>query len=409
MAESLNKFSVKALTNSGEMRDLEITSISEETVALELLRAGLTPLSITANTSNWLDLLNRPIKFDTKPNLANLAMFTEQLAEMLKAGLTVERALTILAKQHNSKTMTELVSRLLRRLSEGSTLSNAMEAEAYLPRYLIGIVRASEQGGRMSEGLTDATRYLQRQMLTRRGVINALTYPAVVFVMIVISLTFVLGFVIPEFESIFAGEEHRLPKITRLVLTLSHLVTEQGFQLLVTLIGVPVLLWISIQKSVKFKVFIRKAGLRISFFRLITYVDIANVLGVMGALIDNGVEVSESVQFAAQAASTQHIREPLQHVSRMLREGVSVSLALRRTNLIPETTLSIIEVGEHTGSLGTATMRAAQLLETDSMYKIDRLITLLNPIAIALLGLIVGAVISGVMLGIMSINQLAVK
>ncbi|MDO9151107.1 MAG: type II secretion system F family protein, partial [Methylotenera sp.] len=162
MAKSLNKFSVKALTRAGEMRDLEITSTSEETVALELLRAGLTPLSITANTSNWLDLLNRPIKFDAKPNLASLAMFTEQLAEMLKAGLTVERALTVLAKQHNSKTMTELVNRLLRRLSEGSTLSNAMEAEPYLPRYLIGIVRASEQGGRMSEGLADATRYLQR-------------------------------------------------------------------------------------------------------------------------------------------------------------------------------------------------------------------------------------------------------
>ncbi|MDP2173580.1 MAG: type II secretion system F family protein [Candidatus Cloacimonadaceae bacterium] len=409
MAKSLNKFSVKALTRAGEMRDLEITSTSEETVALELLRAGLTPLSITANTSNWLDLLNRPIKFDAKPNLASLAMFTEQLAEMLKAGLTVERALTVLAKQHNSKTMTELVNRLLRRLSEGSTLSNAMEAEPYLPRYLIGIVRASEQGGRMSEGLADATRYLQRQMLTRRGVINALTYPAVVFVMIMISLTFVLGFVIPEFESIFAGEEHRLPKITRLVLTLSHLVTEQGFQLLLTLIGIPVLLWISIKTNAQLEGIIAKVALRISFIRLITYVDIANVLGVMGALIDNGVEVSESVQFAAQAASTQHVREPLQHVSRSLREGVSVSLALRRTNLIPETTLSIIEVGEHTGSLGTATMRAAQLLETDSMYKIDRLITLLNPIAIALLGLIVGAVISGVMLGIMSINQLAVK
>ncbi|MDO9150485.1 MAG: type II secretion system F family protein, partial [Methylotenera sp.] len=173
--------------------------------------------------------------------------------------------------------------------------------------------------------------------------------------------------------------------------------------------GIPVLLWISIKTNAQLEGIIAKVALRISFIRLITYVDIANVLGVMGALIDNGVEVSESVQFAAQAASTQHVREPLQHVSRSLREGVSVSLALRRTNLIPETTLSIIEVGEHTGSLGTATMRAAQLLETDSMYKIDRLITLLNPIAIALLGLIVGAVISGVMLGIMSINQLAVK
>lgn len=409
MAKPLNKFNVKALTQAGESRDLEITATSEEAVALELFRAGLTPLSITANSNNWLDLLNRPIKLNEKPNLASLAMFTEQLAEMLKAGLTVERALTVLAKQTNSKAMTDLVHRLLRRLSEGSTLSNAMEVEPHLPRYLIGIVRASEQGGRMSDGLADATRYLQRQMTTRKNVVSALTYPAVVFIMIIISLIFILGFVIPEFESIFAGEEHRLPKITRLVLVLSHLITQHGFQLLLIIIGTPFLFWLGIQKNSKLKEFAVKTAFRFSFIRLLTYVDIANVLGVMGALIDNGVEASESVQFSAQAASTKHIREALHNASKVLREGASVSMVLRRINLIPEATLSIIEVGEHTGSLGRATIRAAQLLETDSMYKIDRIITLLNPIAIALLGLIVGIVISGVMLGIMSINQLAVR
>lgn len=409
MAKTINKFSVKAVTGSGELRDLEISASSEEAVALELFRAGLTPLSIKPVSSHWLDLLNRPIKFKAKPNLAHLAMFTEQLAEMLKAGLTVERSLTVLAKQKTSKTMTDLVNRLLRRLSEGSTLSNAMDIEPYLPRYLIGIVRASEQGGRMSDGLADATRYLQRQITTRRGVVNALSYPAVVFVMIIISLVFVLGFVIPEFESIFAGEEHRLPKITRLVLILSHLVTEYGFPLLLAVIGLPLFFWYALQKNAKLKMIAANLAIRLSFFRLLAYVDIANVLGVMGALIDNGVEASESMQFAAQAASTEHIRKALGHAAKALREGASISLVLRRISFIPETTLSIIEVGEHTGSLGQATMRAAQMLETDSMYKIDRAITLLNPIAIALLGLMVGFVISGVMLGIMSINQIAVK
>lgn len=261
----------------------------------------------------------------------------------------------------------------------------------------------------MGDGLTDAARYLQRQLAAQRGLVNALIYPVVVLVTVFAALLFVLGYVIPEFEPIFAGEEHRLPKMTRVVLTLSHLVTRQGAGIVVLPITGMFLLWWIVRKNPTIGEAMAKMALRLPVVRLIAQIDVAKTLGVMGALIDNGVEVSESVQLAAQAASSKRLREAMGKASRELREGASVSAALRRIDLIPEATVSIIEVGEHTGTLGHASMRAAHLLETDSTFRIDRLIALLNPIAIAVLGLIVGFVIAGVMLGIMSINQMAVR
>lgn len=409
MAGSVTKFNVKAITRNGEARTLDIEASSEDAAVLALLQAGLTPVSISAQGQTWLDRLNRPVHFNTGVSLTDLALFAEQLAEMLSAGLTVEQALTVFGKQRQRGSVAELVQRLLRRVCEGSPLSRALEAERNLPRYLIGIVRAAEQGGRMSEGLADAARYLQRQLAARRGLMSALAYPAVVLVTVVVALGFILGFVIPEFAPIFAGEEHRLPRMTRLVLALSQGVTHPDIRWLFLPVTALALLVGILTGFPAARAALAGMIWKLPFVRLVGCLDIAKALGVMGALIDNGIEVSEAVRLAAQAASSRRVQQALTRAAQDLREGASISATLTKIEMIPEITLSIIEVGEHTGALGRASLRAAQLLETDTTFKIDRFIALVNPLAIAGLGLLVGFVITGVMLGIMSINQLATR
>lgn len=137
--------------------------------------------------------------------------------------------------------------------------------------------------------------------------------------------------------------------------------------------------------------------------------NVSRMLGVLGMLFQSGVEASEAVLLTAQAAGSRRLRVALEGASRQLREGSTIGAALESIGAIPDETCALIEVGEHTGALGTATLRAAQLLERDASEQLERTLALVNPLAIAFLGIVVGLVVGGVMLGILSINQLALR
>jgi general secretion pathway protein F len=137
--------------------------------------------------------------------------------------------------------------------------------------------------------------------------------------------------------------------------------------------------------------------------------NVSRVLSVLGMLFQSGVEASEAVLLAAQAAGSKRLRDALEGASRRLREGGSIGTTLETIRVIPDETCALIEVGEHTGELGKTTLRAAQLLERDTSEQIERMLALVNPLAIAFLGVVVGLVVGGVMLGILSINQLALR
>lgn len=217
-----------------------------------------------------------------------------------------------------------------------------------------------------------------------------------------------LGFVIPQFAPIFEGDEGLLPGVTRLVLYLSELVTHHGILLAVGIVIPVALAWL-LRQSDSGRAAVDKMLTRLPVAHALLSLDMSKVLSVMGTLIKNGVEVSGAVTLSASVASSQALVQRMENAGRKLREGGSVSGVFRSVVKIPEATLSIIEVGEHTGELGRAIQRAAYLLEMESEQRINRLVALVNPIAIAFLGLVVGVVVAGVMLGIMSINQLALR
>lgn len=407
MSQAMKRFSVEAISPAGERQHLERDALSDRDIALDLLGKGFTPVSISLQRTDWMGALIKPIQWSKGPRASEMAMFAEQMSEMLASGLTVEQALVVLGRRPGKSMMGKMAGHVLLRVRAGEALSSAL-AEERVPNYLVGMVRAAEQSGQMAEAFTDAARYLQREVASRGKLANALLYPAIVLVTVLGVLAFVLGFVIPQFAPIFEGEEDLLPGVTRLVLSLSELVTHHGIWLAFGILLSLTLAW-SFRQSNSGRAAIDKMLARLPVAHALLSLDLSKVLSVMGTLIKNGVEVSGAVTLSASVASSQALTQRMEDAGRKLREGGSVSGVFRSVVKIPETTLSIIEVGEHTGELGRAIQRAAYLLELESEQRINRLVALVNPIAIAFLGLVVGVVVAGVMLGIMSINQLAVR
>lgn len=405
----MSRYAIRAVTASGEIRHFSRESGSEHDAALEVMREGLTPMSIIRQDGGLVDILHRPLAIGARLRIGDVALFCEQMGAMTASGLTVEQALRVISRQSAARHTTKMARRLLPRVQEGLALSAALAVEPGLPPYLTGMIRAAETGGKLADGLGEAGRYLQRQADTRGGLVNALTYPAVVLLTVIVALVLVLALVIPAFEPIFAGEEHRLPAITRVVLLLSNLVVHQLPSVSLIAAGIMLAGGATWYRFPSLRLRIQGVVQLLRPVRLVTQLDVARVLGVMGMLFRSGVEVSEAVSLAARAASSSRLRIALEGASRKLREGASLSAALRSIGEVPDDTRALIEVGEHTGELGATTLRAAQLLETDTAYQIGRMVALANPIAIAFLGVVVGLVVGGVMLGILSINQLALR
>lgn len=405
----MTRYAVSALTQTGQLRHFSTEAASEDAAALEAMCEGLTPISVVQRNGGWIDVLHRPLSFGNRLGAGDLALFCEQMEAMSASGLTVEQALKVISRQGGDRRATGMAKRLLPRIQGGLALSAALDAEPGLPPYLIGMVRAAENGGKLAEGLGEAGRYLRRQANTGRALSNALAYPVVVLLTVIAALILVLTVVIPGFAPIFAGEEHRLPRLTRVVLWLSGVATRHGIQAVLSA-GAGILTVGAVLRRVPgLRLRVRRLFDRLPPVRLAMQLDVARMLGVMGLLFRSGLEVSEAVALAARAGASKRLRDRVEAASRRLREGASISTALAEVDAIPDDTRALVEVGEHTGDLGATTVRAAHLLEADTAYRIERLVALANPIAIAGLGAIVGLVVGGVMLGILSINQLALR
>jgi len=405
----VTRFTVRAITPEGGSRIFTREADDERQLTVQLIGENLTPIRIIEQDGSLNDLLSRPVTLNRRIPIRDVALFCEQIGTMVGSGLNIEQALQVVSRQKGNRPSARMARHLLPRIQAGGPLSDALDIEVGMPRYLPSMIRAAESGGRLAEGLETAGRYLQRQASTRAEIANALTYPVIVLVTVMIALLIVLTVVIPGFEPIFAGEEHRLPGMTRFVLWLSDLAVNHAITSLLWMGAILAIGFLLYRRSVRFGDWVAASIMRLPPVRIIDQLNVSRVLNVLGMLFQSGVEASEAVLLAAQAAGSRRLRVALEGASRKLREGGTIGTTLGAIYVIPDETCALIEVGEHTGELGKTTLRAAQLLERDTSEQLERMLALVNPLAIAFLGIVVGLVVGGVMLGILSINQLALR
>ncbi|MES2161411.1 MAG: type II secretion system F family protein [Pseudomonadota bacterium] len=405
----MRQYDIRLLTAAGREQSRTVEAESEQAAALAVLASGATPLQIRLRGSGWLERLNAPLRRADAIGLADLALFAEQLAEMLRAGVTLEQALTLLSRDASRNQLGALAARLLRQVRAGSALSQALAGERAIPPFFAGLVRGAERGGTLGEGLHYLGDYLGRQAATRSKIIATLTYPAIVVVTALFALAFVLTVVIPEFAPLFAGEESKLPLVTRLVLWMSELVTTRLPLIVALALGAPAAVALLARRVAPVRQLLGRLAMRLPPVALALRLDVAKTMRVLGALLASGVEVSEALTLAQAAAGAPALRRGLQQAARLVREGSSFSAALEAIAVVPESLTTLLAVGERTGELGAATLRAATVLELETGRRVDRLIAVLNPIAVVVLGALIALLISGVMLGILSANQFALR
>ncbi|WP_106640280.1 type II secretion system F family protein [Allosphingosinicella vermicomposti] len=402
----MTEFRCIAISSEGREIRRVVEAGSSKSAAARLIADGLTPLEIKSGALSLADRLNQPIRIGSGIGLAEQSLILTQLATLNTSGLPVDRSLDLLREQSPRPAQRDFLAQVLAGVRAGQGLAQALERQNIFPDYVIGVLRSAEKSGQLSEALTALATRMTETAATRRQLITSLTYPAAVFAATIIALVLVLTVVVPQFEPVFAGEEERLPNLTRAVLALSAAVTDHGLIALSALLAVAILGFVLLRTGLS-KVATSRFRHRIPGLTLRDQYLAAEFTGLLSTLVGNGVTVIAALPLARSAIGSRRWRGHIREVEQRVREGASLSLALASGAFVPRTAVRLIEVGERSGQLAETCQKASRIMGDGARARIERIVSLANPIAIVSLGGIVALLVAGVMLGIFAIGDFA--
>lgn len=371
----------------------------------ELLSQGFTPIQIRSGSKTLLEILNSPVNIGSgRTGNPEQALLLRQLSILITADLPLDRSLDLLRDQTNSSRQRQTVQEILNDIRSGHSLAQAIEPRHSFPTWVTGIIRSTEGSGDLGGALRNAADRMAAIVSTRRNLASALTYPATILAATIMALILILTLVIPQFEPIFAGAEGRLPALTQFILYLTHKAQSWWLTLAIAVTAVTTV-------ALAFLGSAAGGRFRESYARLIPgqrlrdqYLT-AQFSGLFATLILNGVTVVKALTLTRDAIGSSRWQRHLDLIISKLKEGTRLSVALSGMQCFPDTARRLVEVGEQTGKLGASCQEASKIMEEISRQRIENIVSLVNPVAIMLLGGVVAILVAGVMLGIFALGD----
>ncbi len=334
---------------------------------------------------------------------------TSELAIMLRAGLALDNALRVLIDMGHKPSVAALMQGVLDAVKGGTPLSRALaQHRSLFGDFYINMVRSGEASGQMSAVLDRLVEHMERQRALRESVVSATIYPAILLAVAVLSLIAMLGFVVPQFEKLFTDMGDALPLPTRIVMNMGQAFTQYGLLIGLLLAGAGVLLarW---AKSSAGRHWWQARLLRLPLVgRLALKYQITLFSRSLGTLLGNGVPMLTALHIATETVGNTVLQQALARVAPIVKEGGRVVQALTATGIFEPLAINLIRVGEETGRVGPMMLELANILNREVETGIKRLLTLVEPVLILVLGVLIAAIIVSILLGILSINDLAV-
>ena len=337
-----------------------------------------------------------------------LGVLTLELATLLEAGVPLEKALSVLLDLADTQALQGLLSRLRTAVRGGEDLSAALEAEpaVFFPLY-VNLVRAGEAGGALDQALARLTEFMERSRELRESVISALTYPCILVLLALGSLTLIMAVVVPRFAVMFEDAGQSLPMATQAVVALADFM--QAYWWVIVLVATGVYFYArQLMNDPAARLRIDRILLRLPLWGdFIGKLEVARFARALGTLLTNGVPVLDALTIARQIVGNQAIATALGDVADSVREGQGMARPLLREGVFPELACHMLQVGEETGQLERMLMKLADIYDREVRSTLARLVTVLEPVIILGLGLAIGGIIFSVLMAILQVNELA--
>ncbi len=331
-----------------------------------------------------------------------------ELAVLLRAGLPMDKALKLQMSLCDDKLRQALLQELTRAIKNGKSLSHGMATSpGYFGGVHIAMVRAGEVGGRLADALGQLAAYLKRVAEIRAVVLSALIYPAILLVVAILSMLLMLGFVVPRFEELFIDMGEGLPLLTRWVLVLGN-----GVRVHVWLLpAVCVLLAWGLQRGLQHpggRYWLDSRLLRLPVLgAILCKIQVARFVRTLATLLANGVSVLGALDIALRTLDNASVRRSFEALPLATRAGQPLSHALAQSQLANPMVIQMVRVGEESGRLHDMLAELADIMDGEVQVAVKRGLLVLEPLLILLMGLVIALVIIAILMGILSINDLA--
>jgi len=396
----------KATTLSGESVEGSMEGKDEKTVVQSLHQLGYIPIRIVSAGEKGADG-SGPSFFPQRVGVKSLLIFTQELSTLVSAGLPIDRSLQILGSLTENRRLREAVKDILARVEGGNSLAEALESYPRIfPKLYINMVKAGETGGFLETILSRLAKYLQSSKEIRDYFISVMIYPIVLTLVSGISMAILVTFVIPRFAKIFADMRQTMPLPTQIMLTFSQSVKDYWW------VGLGAIAMIYLGLKVYTQDEERRFRWDLSKLRwiavgeLIKKVEIARFSRTLGTLLQSGVPILPALNLVKEISQNLAISRAIAYIHDRLREGKGISKALQETDVFPPLAVHMIGVGEETGRLDEMLTKVAETYEENVQNTVKRLVSLLEPLIILVMGAVVGFIVISMLLAIFSINEI---
>ena len=378
----------------------ELSGQNQALVKAQLRKQGINPTKVRPKSSFSLSKGKK-----IKP--LDIALFTRQMATMMKAGVPLLQSFDIIAEGFDNPNMRKLVEDLKQEVAAGNSFASALRKQ---PRYFddlyCNLVDSGEQSGALETLLDRVATYKEKTEALKAKIKKALTYPtAVVIVAIVVSAILLIK-VVPAFESVFSGFGAELPAFTQMVVGLSEVLREWWVFALIGLFVLGYVLKEANLRSEKFRDSKDRLLLKVPIVGEILYKSsVARFARTLSTTFAAGVPLVDALDSVAGATGNVKFRNAVSQIKNDVSSGTQLNFSMRSTNVFPTMAVQMTAIGEESGALDEMLAKVATFYEDEVDHMVDNLSSLMEPMIMAVLGVVVGGLVIAMYLPIFQMGN----
>ncbi|MDQ2069491.1 type II secretion system F family protein [Natronospira bacteriovora] len=374
---------------------------SEATVKQEIRRKGVIPVKV--NRESALAGLGKGKKITA----GDIAIFSRQMATMMSSGVPLVQSFEIIGRGSDNPKFRELLQEIREDIESGTNLADALAAHPqYFDKLYINLVRSGEQSGALEALLDKIATYKEKTEALKAKIKKALFYPTAVMIVAFIVTAILLIYVVPQFEELFAGFGADLPAFTRFVIDLSEFAQTRGWLVVIGMVAVGSGFVYLKKRSPGFQRAIDRMVLKIpQLGPIMQDAAVARFSRTLATMFSAGVPLVEALESVAGATGNVIYEEAILKMRDQVATGQQLNVAMNEAGLFPSMVTQMIAIGEEAGSIDTMAGKVADFYEERVDNAVDSLSSLLEPLIMAILGVLVGGLVIAMYLPIFQLGS----
>lgn len=395
------EYIARLANDRGEVLKRVESAGSESELRERFAQQGLLVYSIRRRTS--VAGLAKSGASKKRVKVSEFLTFNQQFVTLIRAGLPIVKSLDLLAGQLAHPSLRSVVQEVRESVKGGSLLSEAFRAQGIFPEIYTTSLMAGEKSGNLEEVLDRYIQYQRTAQTVKKKLLASLVYPALLVFMVLVMVTFLVTYVIPNFAELYRSMSRDLPPMTRALIAFTDAFKQYQIALMILVVGTAIGFWIWRSTERGGETLDRlKMKLPLAGAVWIKH-QVAQFSRILATLLSGGIPVVQALETAGHTVTSRLLRRSLDSASRMVREGRPLSQGLSQSGFFPELAIEMVEVGESSGALPQMLASVAEFYEEDVSTSLAAMLTLIEPVILIFMGLVVALVLMALYLPIFSL------